>query len=276
MKILVLGKGFLGQEFERQGFEVWGKERFEFDIIRHEIKNFYASRMFEGKFAHVDAVVNCIAKSNTRDCEMNFHQAMAVNGHLPAFLSKFCKERGIKFVHISTGCLYDHDDATENDFITAHCNYTVTKWIGEKGCDSNYDLILRPRLLYSDVQDRNNLLCKLPKFKHFVWNRVDSLTSTRTIVEATLSLLRSNQSGIFNVANSGKISMHSIANLLDLPNKNSDITMEQLRNEQKLYLVNSTMRLNKLQKFYNPPTVYDELIRCWMGLLNRTARKNDE
>ena len=257
-KVIVLGRGFLGKTFERYGFEVWDrKSPFTKPGGFHDFKSL-------DKF---DVIINCIGKSNTRWCEdpKNFEEALDVNYYLPFNLSNYCKEKNKQFVHISTGCLYDINDRPqhENDFIVAHCNYTVTKWAGETGCEKERDLILRPRLYFGSIADKNNLLCKLPKFESLT-AKLDSLTSVDTIVEATRTLLRSHAKGIFNVACEGYISMFQIGQLLGL-NKPS-CTQEYIRTTNKLYLVNSTLDITKLKQYYTPPNIENELKNCWASL----------
>ncbi len=255
-KILILGKGFLGQEFESFGFEVWGKDKLQ---ITQET-NFSILKDY-------DVIVNCIGKSNTRQCEQseNWDSTLFSNGILPSKLSKWCKENNKKFVHISTGCLYDKNDIgqTEENFIVAHCKYTVSKWTGECGLDLKRDLILRPRLYFGDKPHTNNLLCKLPKFKRFL-TELNSYTNVVEIVKATIALLENSCIGIFNVANEGYLTVFDIAKLLNL--SGSCITEKDLHYQEKLYLVNNILNIDKLKKYYRPQLLNDALIDCWKKL----------
>ncbi len=258
MKIIVLGKGFLGKKFEQKGFEVWGKDKC------------YITRNLDGRILdsidEYDTVINCIAKSNTRWCEepKNFREALWSNGELPRIISSYCKDHSKKFVHISTGCLYDSSPYpyTEDNFTTAHCNYVVTKWVGEKGLNEG-DLVLRPRLLFGDFKDKGNLLCKLPKFTHFT-DAYNSYISVSVLVDAVTALLNHKQSGIFNVACDGIATVHQLATTIGL--KGTGITEVGLHQRENLYLVNNIMNLDKLKQFYQPPSLMTEIKRCWEAL----------
>ena len=257
MKTIVLGKGFLGKKFEQKGFEVWGRDKF----------NLLPNKSFQlAKLQDCDIIINCIAKSNTRWCEKaeNFHEALWANGDIPLILSDYCKTHGKRFVHISTGCLYDSGTKpyTEGDFRTTHCNYTVTKWVGEQGL-SKEDLVLRPRLLFGDFHDKSNLLCKLPKFTHFL-NAFNSYISVGVLVEAIITLLACGQSGIFNVACDGVATVADLAELVGLDGELID--EDELHQRENLYLVNNVMNLDKLKKFYQPPHLSSEILRCWEAL----------
>lgn len=251
-KILVLGRGYLGTEFERHGIETWGKDKFQIQFSDKAILGYQLEEL-----KNYDVVVNCIGKSNTRWCEEdeNFSEALFVNGYLPGIISDFCKENNIRFVQVSTGCLYDNveEPNTESAFKGAHCNYTITKWIGELQCNKQ-DLIVRPRLYFSDVEDRNNLLCKLPKFNTYTGDKLDSFSCTSTIVGAVKALTTAEQSGIFNVAQIGSATIARIAHWCGLPIKGVH-TANQLREKEDLYLVNNVMDVSKLLKFYQPTDI---------------------
>jgi dTDP-4-dehydrorhamnose reductase len=267
--IVVLGNGFLGETFKAHNFNVLGKDQFYIEP-KNLYKDVYDMPEIKQLYKY-DIIINCIAKSNTRWCEKpeNFEEALLINGILPQKLSDFCWSTNKKFVHISTGCLYDNYliPQAETDFTVTHCNYTVTKRVGEMGCDPKYDLILRPRLFFGTTENRNNLLCKLPKFERLVGHIEDSLTSTSVLVEAICALLKGEATGIFNVACSGYVSMHDIAKLLNLDNaKNETLFPHELRQRENLYLVNNKMDITNLMMYYHPPKVTDEIVRCWNEL----------
>lgn len=255
--VIVLGKGYLGKEFERHGIETWGRDKFN---IEYPYNSTNIDKQLE-LLKNYKVVINCIAKSNTRWCEQNenFEEALFVNGCIPKILSRFCNKHDIQFVQISTGCLYDDITKPNNEksFISAHCNYTITKWIGEVYCNKQ-DLIMRPRLYFSDIKDKNNLLCKLPSFNHYVGDVVNSLTCTSTIVGAVKELIFFQQHGIFNVAQQGSATMADIASWCNLP-VNSTITSEELRNKENLYLVNNVMDISKLLPFYVPLNIENSI-----------------
>lgn len=277
---LILGNGFLGKEFVRHGYTHYTTSemlRFktpkEGEITPDDIP---APIQFLSKLENIidyleidsnvkiNTIINCIGKADTRYCEDkdNFNSdVLHINGFLPELLSKFCKDRNLKFVQISTGCLYASANqlVNETSFIEAHCNYTLSKWIGEIGCDYSRDLVIRPRLYFSDIHNKLNLLCKFENFK-YILNEFNSVTSTRTIVEAVTALLQCNQVGVFNVANDGIYTVKEISEAIGykwLPSQ--VITGYELRKQQGLYLVNNTMDISKLKQFYIPNNTIAEV-----------------
>jgi dTDP-4-dehydrorhamnose reductase len=253
-KTIVLGRGFLGKEFERMGYKVLGRKEFNYTPTIYPLL----------KLSQYDTIINCIGNADTRACEdpKNWNSVYSVNAKLVADLSLFCRSRDKKFVHISTGCVYDKNDRPqkETDFVSSHCRYVVSKLAAEYFCSEN-DLIIRPRLFFSDVEDKNNLLTKLPKFeKHLT--ELNSFTSTRTIVEAVTALLEAEQKGIFNVAQKGFSTVKEICRVLGLPEK-PDINGAELQKDQGLALVNNIMDISKLEEFYKPREIIQEIQECW-------------
>ncbi len=255
MKIVVLGKGFLGTAFEKAGFEVRDKSQ----ICYHLDFGFSGLE----KLKQYDIIINCIGNADTRYCEKNFKDALKLNGELVGDLKTFCEDENIKLVHISTGCVYDDYKVPckETDFTVSHCNYVMSKLYGESFCDKTTDLIIRPRLLYGDFlpKGRNNLLKKIKEFTHLA-DIPNSFTSVHTIVEAVKALLDNKKVGIYNVADIGEMSMSDIGHMFDI--KHDIITMKEIRKNNNLYLVNSIMDISKLKETYTPPNLKDEIRRC--------------
>ena len=281
---LIIGNGFLGKEFIRHGYKYFttsDKLRFktpkEFDLSPDDIP---APIQFISKLENIidylqindkvtiNTIINCIGIADTRYCEdkQNFiNDVMHVNGFVPETLSGFCKNHRIKFVQISTGCLYDtraKGTVKETDFLSAHCKYVISKWIGELGCDEQRDLIIRPRLYFSDVDCKLNLISKLKRF-NTILNEFNSVTSTRTIVEAVTALLKADQSGIFNVANDGAYTIKQLSEAIGYRwNDDQVVSQEELHKSQGLFLVNNVMDLTKLKQFYTPRDAIEEFKWC--------------
>ena len=273
--ILILGNGFLGKEFVRHGYKnftqrkqsVLGKPGY-FNVPQDvsDVHYFLDRTINQFKVAgnEIKTIINAIGIANTRYCEdrKNFNEIKRINGDFVGVLSRYCKERNIKLVHISTGCLYDDRSkgtSSEDDLIAAHCNYVVSKWIGEMGCDLDRDLIIRPRLYFSDIENSLNLICKFKKFDKIL-NEFNSVTSTRTIVEAVTALLENNQSGIFNVANDGAYTIKQLSEAIGYNwRKDQVVKQEELHKSQGLYLVNNVMDLTKLKQFYTPRDAIEEI-----------------
>jgi dTDP-4-dehydrorhamnose reductase len=251
---IVLGRGFLGNEFHRQGYRVYSRGEFTWPCELDTLERY-------------NTIINCIGIADTRGCEdpQRLEDVYHVNATLPKRLSQYCHREGKQFVHISTGCVYDQNSAPQNEesFTSSHCRYVVSKLAAEYSCRPR-DLILRPRLYFSDTPDKNNLLSKLPNFSHHL-TEINSFTSTATIVEATTALLNADQRGVFNVAQRGYGTVQQIVHHLGLDAK-PPMTGEQLQHSQGLALVNNILDISKLEQFYQPRELFMELSRCWQDL----------
>ena len=250
-KVAVLGHGFLGGEFHNSGYDVLGRIRFSWPCSLDCLDGY-------------DTVVNCIGIADTRACEEpgNWARVHDSNAALVRALSDYCESKGKRFVHISTGCVYDRNNSPqrEDGFTSSHCRYVVSKLAGEYSCRPG-DLILRPRLYFSGVADRNNLFTKLPRFDRHL-NEINSYTSTRTIVEAAGALIEHGQSGVFNVAQKGYASIGQLCGFLGIAQK-PPVTGDELQREQGLALVNNILDTTKLERFYEPRDLYEEVAGCW-------------
>jgi dTDP-4-dehydrorhamnose reductase len=262
-KIAVVGKGYLGSSIEEDGHNnvtVFGKDKLTFSKDN--------PHMLFSTLSDYDVVINCIAKSNTRFCEDNYEDAFYSNVEVPTLLAEWCEEHDKKFVHVSTGCLYDvpYAPQNENSPLVAHCNYTLTKWQAEKQLEKFPNtLIVRPRLLFDDRSWDMNLLCKLVKFNKLC-NNLDSITSLNVLKNAIFILLENECTGVFNVACDGYTSMLEIGKTLGLDKDETSI--EEIRLQQGLHLVNNVMDISKLKQYYKPPHILDEVRSCYNRLNN--------
>ena len=261
-KILCLGDGFLGNCFKRNGFTVWGRNKFEYPAM----VTYFEQAL---KDDHFNTVINCIGISNTRFCEdpENWALINKINGELPGELSKVCKRYGVNFVHVSSGCVYDRKDGvvTESSPVASHCRYVVSKLIGEYGCDLTRDLIIRPRLLFDSVPvktKRNNLIQKFSMFSEFL-NEFNTVTSNQVIVDSVMSLLDTNCHGVYNCGCTGAYTIEQMATHLGFGCAKS-LQDYELCGSQGLVLVNNVMSMLKLirDSGYTPPDALVELERC--------------
>jgi dTDP-4-dehydrorhamnose reductase len=263
LNFLVLGNGFLAQEFSFAGHRITSRK--EFDVCigdeSKEVTNKLAPLLTE----NYNAVVNCIGISDTRYCEdsKNWEEIFQINGMLPGYLSKACKHFGVPFVHISTGCLYGDNSRPcfEDESPQTFCSYTLTKVVGEKGCVAS-DLIIRPRLLFGGhlPKNRNNLIVKLSGFNSFL-DAYNSVTYTRDVVRAADFLTNKGCTGVYNVVCPEILTIHQMAMALGL--KGVKMTHDELIRSQNLHLVNNTMSIDKLNaEGFETTSVYKAFEEC--------------
>ena len=267
-RVLVLGNGFLGQQYAKNGYEVWSRDKFSFTNTSKSIDN-SVYELLEDICVDYDYVINCIGKSDTRWCELdeNWEELFLINSYLVKSLSKGCNAYGIKFVHISSGCVYDRNDKPqkEDGFLASHCKYVVSKLSGEFFCDKSKDLILRPRLYFGEIDNSKNLLSKVKKFNTFLTD-INSFTSVQTVVEATEALLENDCDGVFNVAQKGYANLSQLVSSIGINVENELDGMDLIKKEG-LYLVNNILDISKLEKYYKPRELFKEFNDCYNQML---------
>lgn len=171
MKVLLLGaSGMLGhvlaRELTRRGFEIYGTTR-----THIAIPGVAAERIIHSidatDYKIVAAILEKINPTTTINAVGLIRQrpegqtplpAIEINAKLPHVIAKLCAERGIRFIHYSTDCVFDgHKGApyTEEDPPTAKDVYGLTKYLGEVGSPA---LTLRTSIIGPELRGRLGLL----------------------------------------------------------------------------------------------------------------------
>ena len=147
MNIVAFGSGKVASHIKNTlGAKIVG--RAECDItIRDQVVN--AVEKYNCR-----VVINCAAKTNLEFCEENKVESFSSNTLGPIVLADVCKQKNIKLVHISSGCLFDGNKMpmTEEDTPEPTVWYTRTKlWADDAILNIGYEniLIVRPRQLIS-------------------------------------------------------------------------------------------------------------------------------
>ena len=226
-KILVTGgNGQLGKEIQELA---QAYPQFEFVFLSKEdlpINNFELVRVF------FDAVkpaycINCAAYTAVDKAESEKDLAFQVNGEAVGVMAAICKERNVRFIHISTDYVFNGEGNypyTEN-FPTDPVNaYGASKLEGEKqALQLNPDcLIIRTSWVYSSfgknfVKTMIRLMNEKDEIK-VVHDQIGSPTYAADLVKVILNIVANVQStkgkwepGIYNYSNEGIISWFEFA-----------------------------------------------------------------
>jgi len=93
------------------------------------------STLEDAQVASADVFVNCAAFTDVDGCETNEKQARAVNAEGPGHLAEWCREKGIRLIHISTDYVFAGDGSRpyqESDPVAPKTAYGRTKEEGER------------------------------------------------------------------------------------------------------------------------------------------------
>jgi len=220
-----------------------------------------------------DVVINCAAKTNLEYCQENKEESYRTNTLGVINLLHSCSQGNIKFVHISSGCLFDGNEAvsTEESIPTPAAWYTYTKawadaYIENYGYD-NY-LILRPRQMISAIEHPTNMLTKFSKYGVIhAHKELNSLTCVEDFSEMMRHLLHVGATGTFNCCNEDLVTPYEIAvgvrdyieSSLEVHEADYEYTLTLQPNRR----VNTILSNEKLKNTgYIPRTAQDALKWC--------------
>ncbi len=192
-----------------------------------------------------DLVINAAGKTgrpNVDWCEEHKDVTLRSNVTGPLVLLEACGKRGIPWVHLSSGCIYEGDNGgrgfSEDDppnFTGSF--YSRTKlWsdqiLREFAEDSRrHLLVLRLRMPFDGSLHPRNLITKLRGYAR-VLDVSNSLTYLPDFLTATKTLIERGATGVWNIVNAGTISPFDIVvryrELVDPGHRFERLTLEDL------------------------------------------------
>lgn len=235
MKILVIGKGYIG---ERLSYFLSKAEGFEVHTVNQGILDYHnpdTFRMFLGYHSNTinapfDRIIICAGftgQPNVDECEKPDMKPVAYyfNVELPVKIVNIAAEFGIRTIHIGSGCIYDGYKKmfTENDepnfgmFSNESSFYSKTKHICESVIKNNSH-VFRIRMPYTFIPGNKNYFTKILGYPT-TFSKENSVTSVDDFYNFIYNfiLADSNYSinfGVFNVTNTGYITAKEIADLM--------------------------------------------------------------
>lgn len=169
-----------------------------------------------------DVVLNCAAYNLVDKAEEEFDKALSINAIGVLNLAMACKEVGAFLVHYSSDYVFDGKKEglyNEDDFTNPLSKYGLSKYIGEQLLPTVLDrdkyLLFRTSWVYGE--GKQNFLYKLQQwaqnneYLRIACDEFSVPTSTRTIVEVTLTALRNGAVGLYHLVNSGYASRYEWA-----------------------------------------------------------------
>lgn len=265
MRILVLGKnGMLGHVvynyFKDSDVEVFG-------TVSHSSSNdelvYNAFDNMESFMEIVDTirpnvVVNCIGILNSA-AENDKVLAVKLNSLLPHYLDKVCRDNNIKFIHVSTDCVYEGTIGkyTEDSLPDARSFYGRSKALGE--VINNQSVTLRTSIVGPDNAEKSIGLFKwfitqnnsVGGYTKVIWTGVTTIELAKVIRIA----IDKNLTGLQHVVNNEFISKKDLLELFKKYfNKDIDIVENDSVISQK-----TLIRTDKSYPFEIPS--YEEMIK---------------
>jgi 3,5-epimerase/4-reductase len=255
MKVLVYGNGWLGNLIA----DSFDGQVSNLDILDSEA---VAAELLD---VRPDVVINAAGKCgrpNIDWCELsddNKRLTKYANAYGPAILYHMVEgvgrsiQREIRFVHLSSGCLWENDtDVMEMQKPEPPSYYSETKAAGEYRLPPEKALIIRLRMPLSAEPHPRNFITKVSKYTE-VLDSQNSMTVIEDLLPALLRLINLMAVGVYNVANPGHISpaevMEMYKEIVD-PNHQFNVTTTRSLMERgfiKAGRSNVTLNTDKLK-----------------------------
>lgn len=232
MKIIVLGAdGMLGhivkQYFIEKNHNVKGTslgqdQDYYFDATKNisDLEEFIKD--FKPK-----AIINCIGLLN-KVAEDNKPLAVLLNSYLPHYADELCRKYKIKFVHVSTDCVFDgkKGEYTEDSFKDANSFYGQSKALGE--INNGHSITLRTSIIGPDKNPKGVGLFQwfmsqtdqVDGYSKTIWTGITTLQYAKCMEK----VIENDLSGLRHIVNNKKIDKCRLLGLIKKHfNKNIDI-----------------------------------------------------
>jgi dTDP-4-dehydrorhamnose reductase len=225
MDLLVLGAGglvgsnvvseALGRDWTVTGTYHTDPPAFDVPLDRLDLRDDERVRQ-QVRRTDPEAVINCAAMTDVDGCERAPERARAVNADAPGTVADVCRERDVRFVHLSTDYVFAGETTTpydESGEASPIQEYGRTKLAGERAVQRRHDASLIVRLSFVYGVHRAGPSPELAGFPEWVRGRLRTeepvplftdqrITPSRAGQAAgtVLDLLREGSTGTYNVA----------------------------------------------------------------------------
>ncbi|PJA45384.1 hypothetical protein CO174_03615 [Candidatus Uhrbacteria bacterium CG_4_9_14_3_um_filter_50_9] len=233
MKILIFGKGYMGQRCA----ENWGEEAVISEVLVETKKD----ALDEINRVKPDVVFNAAGvkgKPNVDWCEDHQLETIRGNTVMPIVLADACAEAGIYMLHMGSGCIFygesPHEDNAwrEDDFGNPRPVYSRTKWAADLVLSTLPHVgIARIRMPIDWMPAPGNLINKLASYPKII-DVENSVTILDDMIDVFHQLLDKRATGIFHVTNPGTMKHRDLIalyeELVDPSHKNEWISNDEL------------------------------------------------
>lgn len=233
MKTIILfgSTGMLGNYFMRiyqDKYNIIAITRKDYDIIEnnykklHNIISYYTNPI----------VINCAGVIPQRNIEKN-NPYLIINSLFPKMLEKICLNLKLKFIHISTNCVFNYSDGNSNELIMPNEDniYGLSKILGEP---SNA-MVIRTSIIGEEVINKKSFMewvlsnknGKINGYTNYYWNGCTCLTLVNYVENIIKNKLY--RVGIKHIYSSETVSKYELASIInDVYNLNIEITPVEL------------------------------------------------
>ena len=227
MKILILGKGYIGNYLAKANKEHNVIHISKSDVNYEDPDTFVKFIHKESKYpkSHFDWIINCsgyTGRPNVEGCETDKENCYHYNVTVPLYITQVANRFRIPIIHIGSGCIYTgySKDYTEDDLpnfgADSHYSsfYSKTKDAFEKLSEHLERYIFRIRIPFNGVPESKNYLYKLLNYNNLI-SQQNSITNVDDLVSFVYKFIEKKRLlGIYNVTNKGSIDAQTVTELL--------------------------------------------------------------
>lgn len=232
MKILILGKGYIGNYLAKANTHHNIVHISKSDLNYEDPNTFVNFLHKESKYPkpHFDWIINCsgyTGRPNVEGCETDKENCYHYNVTVPLYITKVANSFKIPIIHIGSGCIYTGYDKnyTEKDIpnfgADSHQSsfYSKTKDAFEKLSAHLERYIFRIRIPFNGIPEPKNYLYKLLNYNNLI-SQQNSITNVDELVNFVYKFIScccfedKPPLGIYNVTNTGSIDAQTITELL--------------------------------------------------------------
>ena len=167
-----------------------------------------------------DVLINAAALTKVDYCESHRVEAMQLNAEAPRVLAEICREKGARFIHVSTDYVFDGEKRlpyTEEDPVSTISVYGESKRAGELEVLKTNESSLVIRVSWVFGPDRPSFVdailhkAQSEEVVAAVADKFSTPTYTRDIAGLLRPLLETDAAGVLHLANRGACSWQEYA-----------------------------------------------------------------
>ena len=172
--ILIIGSGYVGRSI----MDWVNQDKHNYRIISRKQLD-YSNQALLHKFIlnnDIEYIVNCsgfTGRPNVDEGEFRKKECWDLNVVIPLSISNICKQLGIKYIHISSGCIYSgyekewsEQDEPNFGLFDGSSTYSKSKHAFETLND--YGCIIRVRMPFCDDYNPRSYLTKIHKYDQLI------------------------------------------------------------------------------------------------------------
>ena len=172
--VLIIGAGYVGNSIvswvdtDKHNYRIVSREQLDYadqSALRKFILNY-----------DINYIVNCsgfTGRPNVDEGELRKKDCWNLNVVIPLDISNTCKQLAIKYIHISSGCIYggyekewEEDDEPNFGLFDTSSTYSKSKHAFETL--NNYGCIIRVRMPFCDNYNPRSFLTKIHKYNQLI------------------------------------------------------------------------------------------------------------